>query len=61
MTKIVFNVLKTKEERKCMRSLTQFGLRRKIGICCLMKLKIEKINVPLGLSNFICLKLISKL
>lgn len=26
-----------------------------------MKLKIEKINVPLGLSNFICLKIISKL
>lgn len=55
MAKIVFNGLETKEEGKCIRTLTQFGLRRKTRVCWLMKLKIERINVPLGISDFICL------
>lgn len=55
MAKIVFDGLETKEERKCIRTLTQFGLRRKIRVCWLMKLKIERINVPLGTSDVICL------
>lgn len=55
MAQIVFDGLETKEERKCIRTLTQFGLRRKTRVCWLMRLKIERINVPLGISDFICL------
>ena len=32
MAQIVFDGLETKEERKCIRTLTQFGLRRKTRV-----------------------------